>query len=441
MSRSIEVKNQITKFLKSTKSERRSLLTFGVEFEYQQPGSNIDHQTICEAEYEFLDALDFEERYDTDRASEHEWEYIEDEFSRMSLEDAKRDGYLDCLDHGAANSDVVKLHFSSRAMGYHKTWRSKRERRWRSAFTGDWDKMFQRMLSLEIDRWRSIDGNDVGHSCSLYEFFEWSRLIDEDIAREQVTSAMRDDGVGDIEDWSDYEYDVDDLKNDYAELWAKYDPCIADEEVTTEYEHVGDCSVSGGEVRTRGGLDYIEFRHASRTILNDINRASTAYVDENCSAHLHLKLGDIRHYYGKGILHGLILEYFYFNFHRLPESVKTRLKDGGNRHIRPNLESGKYNWVRFHPQGTIEFRLFGNIDDHTDFEICIDMAIEALAYAYRVKALRSKSEKFLLSRTWFDAKAKLSAPGFDIIDLARQLSRGQHKPAPLSKLNLEPIPF
>ena len=45
----------------------------------------------------------------------------------------------------------------------------------------------------------------------------------------------------------------------------------------------------------------------------------------------------------------------------------------------------KYNLIHFHSQGTIEFRLFGNIDSIEDASKCFDFVRKSLVYAYTKK--------------------------------------------------------
>lgn len=188
-----------------------------------------------------------------------------------------------------------------------------------------------------------------------------------------------EDYVRDSIDDSDYYYPISEIVRDNPRLFrAEIDNEHDDVEV------VSDQSVSGVELRTMGGLGQDAFKGSIESILESIED-SEHYIDKDCSAHMHIKLGDIKHYYGNGKLHGAIMEYLAFSFDRLPVPVQDRLKCGGNRWIKPNCHDSKYTWVRFHPQGTIEFRLFGNLSELEDILTCQKIALEALAYGYQVR--------------------------------------------------------
>jgi hypothetical protein len=195
---------------------------------------------------------------------------------------------------------------------------------------------------------------------------------------------------GDVEeffddhDWFNCSYeDVMERIYDSAREYVEENcACNDSHNVTSQYEVIDDQSVTGGEVRTEGGYQYDDFLEAAGEIISDISDGG-GYVDSDCSAHIHVKLGDIHHLYGKR-LHRFIMEYLVLNRERLPQAVQNRLYRGGNRWIEPHVANGndKYQWVHFHCQGTIEFRLFGNIDDVRDIKTCTDLALAALAYAY-----------------------------------------------------------
>lgn len=180
---------------------------------------------------------------------------------------------------------------------------------------------------------------------------------------------------------NEYYYDEDSIRRDHPDLFRSEEGLdISNNDV----EVVNDQSVSGSELRTIGGLEYDDFETAVKDICAAVLN-SNHYVDKNCSAHIHIKLGSINHYYGDGHLHNAIMEYLVFNLNRLPERVQRRLRYGGNRWIKPYMDDNKYRWVNFHDQKTIEFRLFGGIDRASDIMQCLKIALEALAYGYQVR--------------------------------------------------------
>lgn len=146
-----------------------------------------------------------------------------------------------------------------------------------------------------------------------------------------------------------------------------------------------DSTVRGGEIRTTGGRTQEECLSELNTVISNFESASSPLeVDEGCSFHIHAKLGDIRHSFGKN-LHSFLYEFLLWNIDLLPLSVIHRL-ESGNSYIKPNIAvDEKYNLIHFHSQGTIEFRLFGNIDSIEDASKCFDFVRKSLVYAYTKK--------------------------------------------------------
>jgi hypothetical protein len=141
-----------------------------------------------------------------------------------------------------------------------------------------------------------------------------------------------------------------------------------------------DSSVDGFEFRTRGGLSYADFRTA---LVGTMAHDHT--VDEGCSFHIHLSLPGVKHKYGAK-MQAAMVEYIAERILDLPEGVQNRLSGTGtNNFIKGLFESReKYSFVNYHRQGTWEFRCFGNVNSTRDGMVCLDIAIEALAHAYKV---------------------------------------------------------
>jgi hypothetical protein len=148
-----------------------------------------------------------------------------------------------------------------------------------------------------------------------------------------------------------------------------------------------DQSVDGGEIRTIGGIRPMAFIRAATDLLdhNDFE------VDTGCSFHIHLSVPGVKHFYGKDMQANMIA-YLLDHKDRLPESMLDRLKSHKLDHFAAlQLSTEKFSAVHMHPQGTWEFRLFGNINKACDARRCLLLAIEALRYAYRVKLGLEKS--------------------------------------------------
>lgn len=366
--RKTQVQNQISSFIKADRMSRRSMLTYGVEFEYQLR----DTDNCCDCDFDVTH--DTEQMYNDayDEAVEN-LESFHENHSHTEIIDL----IVSVVDPSDFIEEIRNLHFPKRLFKIRKpklpncaTYRF-------LAYPSNSPVIKSRMRAIiakDYDRYvRKSRNSDVDYYLDDYQkIFRRGSYVKSGI----ITTLQEE--VEYNQDPSDYRYDSHDCP---------------DSQVYTAYEHDDDPSVSGGEIRTVGGLDYSEINIAATEILRDIKSSSGAYIDTGCSAHLHVKLGDIKHYYGDGHLHSLVMEFFSFNVHRLPEPVRARLSGGGPRWARPNFRAEKYNWVQFHPQGTIEFRLFGNVSKASDFVQCIDLALDALAYAYRMKRRRN-------NKTW-----------------------------------------
>lgn len=147
-------------------------------------------------------------------------------------------------------------------------------------------------------------------------------------------------------------------------------------------EFGNDQSVAGPEIRTIGGLSVGAFMKA----LNAVT-CEELEVDEGCSFHIHLSIPGVKHSYGQN-LQAAIMDYFLSNINRLPECVRMRLASDAVRFFEFNLSQEKFRFVHWHAQGTIEFRLFGNVDNYKDGMKCLLEAVRALQHAYKVVHLK-----------------------------------------------------
>lgn len=140
-----------------------------------------------------------------------------------------------------------------------------------------------------------------------------------------------------------------------------------------------DGSVKGFEFRTIGALTYDQFVQAASGIFKFDH-----YIDTGCSFHIHLQLKGVEHKHGAKLQRALT-EYLVEHQERVPESVRTRWKGiNSNGYIQPGVSRDKYSFVWKHGQGTWEFRCFGNVQTAEEGKLCLDLAIEAMQYAYRV---------------------------------------------------------
>lgn len=186
--------------------------------------------------------------------------------------------------------------------------------------------------------------------------------------REDVFEALRE-----------YFMEDDNIRADYYSSCKPTSPCDSIE--------VGrDGSVNGYEFRTLGGLTFNQFMSAADAVFDMSHE-----IDDKCSFHIHLSIPGVTHKYGADIQRAMV-EYIALNVGRLPKTVQNRLNTASNNQYINGLvgREAKYCFVRFHPQGTWEFRCIGNVHNAEDAKICLDICIEALAHAYSVAAGESR---------------------------------------------------
>jgi hypothetical protein len=66
-----------------------------------------------------------------------------------------------------------------------------------------------------------------------------------------------------------------------------------------------------------------------------------------------------------------------------PDSIADRIRICNSYYAPRSSHTEKYNTVRVHPQGTWEFRLWGNTQDPDEVEFCLDSTILAFQKAYK----------------------------------------------------------
>ena len=122
-------------------------------------------------------------------------------------------------------------------------------------------------------------------------------------------------------------------------------------------------------------------------MLQDLVTNHELLVDTNCSFHVHVSVPEIEHVYGPN-LQSYLLEYFTLpaTWARVPEAVKVRLAGRARKWCKPQVSSEKMSFVHYHASfKTWEFRCFGNVSTLGDTKTCMQLAAEALQYAYRIQ--------------------------------------------------------
>lgn len=357
--RKIHVKNTIEKYITSSFEERLDQLSFGVEIETQCKDASGDDWSIIH------NNLDGEDYMDLDTYLDDVNEDVRDYINNNRLSNILQHNV--CFYSIKIPLPTISYKFSE------KIWYTTSERTYKSYY-----------LKLALDRIKKIENRVDDPEDNDFKLKLLNKVLG--INLDSINHIDREVCGYNIEHYyqegryeSDYYYDIDDIKKNHPHLFK--DQLVVD---NSDVEIVSDQSVSGQECRTIGGLNYNSLVSSANSIFDAIN-SSEHYIDTDCSAHLHIKLGDIEHYFGNGNVHNAMMEYIAFNFDRLPKSVQKRLHQGGNRWISLNFHDTKYSWIHFHGQGTIEFRLFGNIDNTDDLLQCVKVATEALAYGYQVR--------------------------------------------------------
>jgi|688.fasta_scaffold481574_2 hypothetical protein len=250
--------------------------------------------------------------------------------------------------------------------------------------------MIKAGFELETQSTSGLDSDSIGEidydsaNEAIYE--QVDEVIGSDLSNyitERLYDQVRDavfSHISDDFDYSDYTGSAsDDLQSEIDrkinQVWSKIKQKIDPPEIEVDK----DGSVSGFEFRTVDGLNYKQFIIASRAVFSMRHK-----IDDECSFHIHLSIPGIQHSYGERFQVALI-EYLLENVKRLPTTVQERFKNAPeNKYIKGMISSrDKYSFVHAHSQGTWEFRCFGNVKNHRDAMTCLEIAIEAMAYAYK----------------------------------------------------------
>lgn len=223
-------------------------------------------------------------------------------------------------------------------------------------------------------------------------------------AYDNVVSARADELLNALPSWlprrarenlTDMAYEVASEHIDMSDYYTSYDHEDIQNDIGNENIEVGsDNSVSGVEIRTVGGLKYFDFLQALKDTFS-IDHV----IDTKCSFHIHLSIPGVKHSHGASFQQALN-EYLIEHQGKLPATVQERFRGAPkNSYIKKLVESReKYSFTFAHSQGTWEFRCFGNVQNVSEGMACLNLAIEALAYAYEVTQAGRKMITGNLSR-------------------------------------------
>jgi len=150
-----------------------------------------------------------------------------------------------------------------------------------------------------------------------------------------------------------------------------------------------DGSVSGWEFitlkedNTEGGVSYGRAIALARRFYDEL--PSEFSIEEDCSCHVHVQIQGISQHVGSYRLYMLIVDELsnIWASDDIPDSIANRIRLCSSYYSPRSNHTDKYNTVRVHPQGTWEFRLWGNTQDVDEVEFCLDSTISAFQKAYK----------------------------------------------------------
>lgn len=136
-----------------------------------------------------------------------------------------------------------------------------------------------------------------------------------------------------------------------------------------------DGSVKGFEFRTVGGLVAEKYKDAAEQIFK-LNHT----IDNNCSLHVHVGSDAFKLPKSRAKQQHMIN--YIISDDRVPASVRDRWA-GAKRYFKIDTDGKTYkeSFIRIHPQGTLEFRAFGNVHNAADAIECRNIAADAVAFA------------------------------------------------------------
>lgn len=252
--------------------------------------------------------------------------------------------------------------------------------------------MIRAGFELETQKTEGDDSDSIDYDAAGEAISEQAgNLFDEipseviDCLSDRIQTTIREaiyDSVSDSFDYSDYttsniEYIQSDINRAIRKEWLNHESKTND--VRPRLNVGTDNSVDGVEIRTIDGLSYRQFYAAAKAAFSLDHDIDTA-----CSFHIHLSIPNVKHSFGDRFQLALV-EYLIENVERLPANVQKRFRNApGNEYINGLLSSKKkYSFVHAHDQGTWEFRCFGNVQNTSEAMTCLNIAIEAMNYAYK----------------------------------------------------------
>lgn len=157
-----------------------------------------------------------------------------------------------------------------------------------------------------------------------------------------------------------------------------------------------DGSVSGWEYSTenqleQGGVTYSDALELAEYFYDHLD--DSLYVDHRCSCHVHVKVLGVNQHIGSFNLYMLLIDELskVWSHEPCPATIRDRITRMHHHYAPRDNHTEKFNTVRIHPQGTWEFRLWGNCQSPSEVKFCIDQTISCFRIAYSRYFARDKS--------------------------------------------------
>jgi len=255
----------------------------------------------------------------------------------------------------------------------------------------------EREPEIDTDGMRdyAVDNIDMQYVCShanLSYMQRWIDALNVDSAEELAEKlnldwdAILDSYVDDM-DTDNWIIEDDDDENGGSRDQGNYILRRMAQTVSTAgWDNKEDGSVSGPEFASPicvGRNDAI--KHAT-ALFDALDNNTYLSIDTECSCHIHIRMHDVQHK-GHNLLQQLLFEELFNDLAAIPDCIKQRCATEP-RWIQPSANggktyTGKYNPIQRHSgYHTWEFRIFGNVSNVTDFQMCLDAAIAAMGRAY-----------------------------------------------------------
>ena len=188
-------------------------------------------------------------------------------------------------------------------------------------------------------------------------------------------------------------------------------------QLPSNMEVLTDMSVKGFEFITKGGLTSNEFKAAA-----DFIYSMQHSIDTGCSFHIHLGSKEFKLPSDRDSQRRMIS--YIISDPRVPASVRERWNSRASRFFRLDVDGTqrKMAFIRKHPQGTLEFRAFGNIKNPEEAETCRQIAMDAVA-----DAMQHKNPLPMGHSDWLETSSRALQGDTESLEALRDMSGHQQR--------------